>query len=147
MPDHKNSFWNVYLLPIWRHISTLVCVRHRFEIVTISYLCCRFMWIKLMQILLQWHGTVQRHTSLLCWLPIQLSLILTHIIKEIMSSPSELKAEWTKLFWKLLLSTEIQSKDLNSMTEGLPWKGNTYSGGQEIPCFHGTQMFLFIFTK
>jgi hypothetical protein len=64
-----------------------------------------------------------------------------------MSNLSELKAEWTKLYWKLLLSIEIQSKDLNAVTESLLWILNTYSGGQEIPCFDGTQTFLYMFTK
>jgi len=33
-------------------------------------------------------------------------------MKEIMSNLLELKAQWMKLFWKLLLSIEVQSKNL-----------------------------------
>lgn len=73
---------------------------------------CRSLWIKWMQTLLQWLGIVQRHTSLLCWWPTQPFLILIHIMKEIMSNLLELKAQWMKLFWKLLLSIEVQSKNL-----------------------------------
>lgn len=34
-----------------------------------------------------------------------------------------------------------------SVPHGLSWKGNTFSGGQQMPCLHGTQSFTIAFIK